>query len=373
MLTVSFIITMALAGTVFVAVNRWQAVSGDRQRIDDRARTLEVLGRIVEQHADTSVDTDQGRQSRPTDVQRRLARPLPAAFNVLGSHNMVVRSSPSPRVTDGVTADIAADIAAWAPSPSPSPSAPWESSPVRPDSQPDHRTDDTIHRYVMRLPIADLSDDHFGLDHYWPTDSISDTRSMDQPAPPSAGDAVTPRSRRSQSSPKSRTPSHTPSRTPRRTPSHAPRRRRLATAAAAIAVVAAVGLASTWNSGGPSPYPATTADAASTAPLPPEVPAAAPSLPLTPGLVVGDVAAFEVAAPFTLDLTADQPSWVQVRNRSGQVLFEQTLQPGESTQVDVDQPVAVRTGNPAGLAVTAGFVPLDHPRPAGQPITLHLG
>jgi hypothetical protein len=90
-------------------------------------------------------------------------------------------------------------------------------------------------------------------------------------------------------------------------------------------------------------------------------------------MVVGDVAAFDVAAPFTLDLAADQPSWVQVRNRSGEVLFEQTLQPGQSTQVDVDQPVAVRTGNPAGLAVTAGFVPLDHPRPAGQPITLHLG
>jgi hypothetical protein len=365
MLTVSFIITMALAGTVFVAVNRWQAGSGDRQRIDDRARTLEVLGRIVEQHADTNVDTDQGRQSRPADVQRRLARPLPAAFNVLGTSDMVVRSSPSPRVTDEVTADVTADIAAWAPSPS----ASRMSRPVRRDVRPDHRTDDTIHRHVMRLPIADLSDDHSGLDHYWPTDSISDTRSMDQPAPPSAGDAVTPLSRRPQSSPKS----HTKSRTPSHTPSHAPRRRRLATAAAAIAVVAAVGLASTWNSDGPSPYPATTADAASTAPLPPEVPEAAPSLPLTPGLVVGDVAAFEVAAPFTLDLAADQPSWVQVRNRSGQVLFEQTLQPGESTQVDVDQPVAVRTGNPAGLAVTAGFVPLDHPRPAGQPITLHLG
>lgn len=372
MLTVSFIITMALAGTVFVAVNRWQAVSGDRQRIDDRARTLEVLGRIVEQHADTSVDTDQGWQRRPTEVQRRLARPLPAAFNVLGSRDMVVRSSPSPRVTDGVTADvaadIAADIAAWAPSPSPSPSAPRESSPVRPDNQPEHRTDDTIHRHVMRLPIAELSDDHFGLEHYWPTDSISDTRSANQPAPPSAwipaggsvspsaGGSVTPLSRR----PQARTP----------------RRRRLATAAAAIAVVAAVGLASTWNSGGPSSGPDTTAEATSTAPLTPEVPETAPappSLPLTPGLVVGDVAAFEVTAPFTLDLAADQPSWVQVRNRSGQVLFEQTLQPGESTQVDVDQPVAVRTGNPAGLAVTAGFIPLDHPRPTGQPITLHLG
>ena len=366
MLTVSFIITMALAGTVFVAVNRWQAVSGDRQRIDDRARTLEVLGRIVEQHADTSVDINQGRQSRPTDVQRRLARPLPAAFNVLGASDMGVRSSPSPRVTDGVAADVAADIAAWAPSPSPSPSpsAPREFNPVRPDNQPEHRTDDTIHRYVMRLPIADLSDDHFGLDHYWPTDSISDTRAATQPAPPSAGGVVTPRSRVPQTS------------APSPAPRSAPRRRRLATAAAAIAVVAAVGLASTWNSGGPSPYPATTADAASTAPLSPEGSGAAPappSLPLPPGLVVGDVAAFEVAAPFTLDLAADQPSWVQVRNRSGQVLFEQTLQPGESTQVDVDQPVAVRTGNPAGLAVTAGFIPLDHPRPAGQPITLHLG
>lgn len=364
MLTVSFIITMALAGTVFVAVNRWQAVSGDRQRIDDRARTLEVLSRIVEQHADTSVDTDQGRQSRPADVQRRLARPLPAAFNVLGSGDMVVRSSPSPRVAADVAADIAADIAAWAPSPSPSPSAPRESSPVRADNQPDHRTDDTIHRHVMRLPIADLSDDHSGLDHYWPTDSISDTRTATQPAPPSAGGVVTPRSRLPQTS------------APSRAPSRALRRRRLATAAAAIAVVAAVGLASTWNSGGPSPYPATTADAASTAPLSPEGSGAAPappSLPLTPGLVVGGVAAFEVAAPFTLDLAADQPSWVQVRNRSGQVLFEQTLQPGESTQVDVDQPVAVRIGNPAGLAVTAGFIPLDHPRPPGQPFTLHLG
>ena len=368
MLTVSFIITMALAGTVFVAVNRWQAASGDRQRIDDRARTLEVLGRIVEQHADSNVDIDQGRQSRPTDVQRRLARPLPAAFNVLGSSDMVVRSSPSPRVTDGVTADVAADVAVWAPSPSPLPSAPRVSRPVRADHQPDHGTDDIIHRHVMRLPIADLCDDHSGLDHYWPTDSISDTRAATQPAPLSAGGVVTPRSRVPQTSAPSRALSGAPSR--------APRRRRLATAAAAIAVVAAVGLASTWSSGGPSPYPAATADAASSAPLPPAVSGAAPappSLPLTPGLVVGDVAAFEVAAPFTLDLAADKPSWVQVRNRSGQVLFERTLQPGESAQVDIDQPVAVRTGNPAGLAVTAGFIPLDHPRPAGQPITLHLG
>ena len=359
---VTFIIIMAVVGIAFIGLSRWQTVGGDRHKLADRARTLDVLGKIVERQSASPIDTTQGVRNRPVDAQRRVARPLPAAFNMLGSSDVITPPPVSPR------RDIPAPV---------------------------------IHRQMLRLTVDDVpvdpcdpastSDTHHSHDSGdnraevtapdgpqhtsdAPRRTLPWLRARTTPAAPMSAAATGPRSNRSPHggvTPQASAPAH------RRTRSRPHRRRQLVTVAAAVSLIAAVGVASNWdamNTGGSTAGPTDAAtpsneSIADTEPLDPP-PA---SIPLAPGMVVGDVAAFDVAAPFTLDLAADQPSWVQVRNRSGEVLFEQTLQPGQSTQVDVDQPVAVRTGNPAGLAVTAGFVPLDHPRPAGQPITLHLG
>jgi hypothetical protein len=373
MLSVSFIITMTAAAIVFIGVSRWHTVSSDRQKLADRARTLDVLGSIVERHAATPVDTGQGVRNRPADAQRRVARPLPAAFNVVGTNGAVVPPPVSPRL-----AHAAGDVKASRPE-APSSASVQTGTGIPAADIPG----DVVHRQMLRLSSVDLPDDPCGpSDHNSRdrSDPTGDLTALDQTAPhrTPTGPAL------SNPQPHGAPLVAVGSSSSRRSPSshgqptiHHHRRRRLATVAAAVSLIAAVGFASNWNSDGDARSASSADDAAASTDepaggaLPPVVPA--PSIPLAPGMVVGDVAAFDVAAPFTLDLAADQPSWVQVRNRSGDVLFEQTLQPGQSTQVDVDQPVAVRTGNPAGLAVTAGFVPLDHPRPAGQPMTLHLG
>jgi len=362
---VTFIIIMAVVGIAFVGLSRWQTMGGDRHKLADRARTLDVLGKIVERQSASPIDTTQGVRNRPVDAEQRVARPLPAAFNMLGSSDVVTPPPVSPR------RDIPAPV---------------------------------IHRQMLRLTVDDVpvdpcdpsstSDTHHAHDSHDPGDNRTEAtapsspqytsdaprrmwpwlRARTTPAASMSAAAAGPRSNPSLHgvvTPQASAPAHLHTR------SRPHRRRQLVTVAAAVSLIAAVGVASNWdatNNGGSTAAPADAATpsnepSADTEPL--ALPPA--SIPLAPGMVVGDVAAFDVAAPFTLDLAADQPSWVQVRNRSGEVLFEQTLQPGQSTQVDVDQPVAVRTGNPAGLAVTAGFVPLDHPRPAGQPITLHLG
>lgn len=369
MLTVLFIITMAAVGIVFVMVNRWQAVSGDRQKLADRSRTLDVLGKIVAQHADTPVDTDKGWQNRPTEVQRRVARPLPVAFNVLGVSGITVVPPVSPRSANARSSgngnanlrySFATDNEATTVTPAESLKPPR--LPAAATQRPSHHHDGVVHRRLLRLSSDDLPPDPDGPQRHATEGPSYDMLTLD------TNDSGTPLTGVGAH--------HGDTSTSSQRHHRRHRRRRLATVAGGVALVAAVSMASNWNANDPTGSPATATDASSQgSPLaiaPPPEPTA-PSVPLTPGLVVGDVAAFEVAAPFTLDLAADQPSWVQVRTRSGQVLFEQTLQPGESTQVNVDQPIAVRTGNPAGLAVTAGFVPLDHPRPAGQPITLHLG
>jgi hypothetical protein len=389
MLSVSFIITMTVATIVFIGVSRWQTVGSDRQKLADRAKTLDVLGSIVDRHAHTPVDTSQGVRNRPVDAQRRVARPLPAAFNVLGPNGAVIPPPISPRLASHDVAGNASGATAASPvSPQPGPNIPAADIPG-----------EVVHRQMLRLSSVDLPDDPCGTTDHDSRDRIDLTgeltgnlTALDKTAPQQDHDgpalpgpqphgvplaAVGPSSSRRSSSSRRPASSRGSLSLPREQSTHLHRRRRLAAVAAAISLIAAVGFASNWNSDGATTSSAASGDTATASDDPvtdavtPASPA--PSIPLAPGMVVGDVAAFDVAAPFTLDLAADQPSWVQVRNRSGQVLFEQTLQPGQSTQVDVDQPVAVRTGNPAGLAVTAGFVPLDHPRPAGQPMTLHLG
>lgn len=95
--------------------------------------------------------------------------------------------------------------------------------------------------------------------------------------------------------------------------------------------------------------------------------------PLLPVATTGDAVTFDVPIPFSLDLAAAAATWVRVQATSGDVLYEGTLAPGDTTSVPVSGPVQVRVGNPGGLLATADGHLLDHPRPPGEPLTLTLG
>jgi cytoskeleton protein RodZ len=80
------------------------------------------------------------------------------------------------------------------------------------------------------------------------------------------------------------------------------------------------------------------------APPPPAVPsAAAPAA----------AAALPPAAGTRIVVRATQPAWIQVRDpRSGQVLLNQTLRPGETWDVPADRPgLLLDTGRAEGLAI----------------------
>ena len=134
--------------------------------------------------------------------------------------------------------------------------------------------------------------------------------------------------------------------------------------------VVAIGVGQRTPDAAPPP-PTNAPDVVEASPLPVEL--GPPTTPLAPVGALGDVVAFEVTPPLSLDLAANQASWVQVRLRGGAVLWEGTLQPGDSTQLSAWGPVDLRTGNPAGLAATVNGRLLDHPRPPGQPLTFAVG
>ena len=58
-----------------------------------------------------------------------------------------------------------------------------------------------------------------------------------------------------------------------------------------------------------------------------------------------------------IQLRATQDSWLQVRERSGEVLFTRTLKPGEVYRVPDRPGLRVRTGNAGGLTVITDGVP----------------
>lgn len=61
--------------------------------------------------------------------------------------------------------------------------------------------------------------------------------------------------------------------------------------------------------------------------------------------------------PSRIQLRATQDSWLQVRERSGEVLFTRTLKPGEVYRVPDRPGLRVRTGNAGGLTVITDGVP----------------
>jgi RodZ C-terminal domain len=59
--------------------------------------------------------------------------------------------------------------------------------------------------------------------------------------------------------------------------------------------------------------------------------------------------------PFTLTMVAKGSCWVQVRQGDGgPVVFEATLQPGETKTVDGTGNLFLRLGNPNNVALTIG-------------------
>lgn len=58
-----------------------------------------------------------------------------------------------------------------------------------------------------------------------------------------------------------------------------------------------------------------------------------------------------------IQLRATQDSWLQVRERSGEVLFTRTLKAGEVYRVPDRPGLRVRTGNAGGLTVITDGVP----------------
>jgi cytoskeleton protein RodZ len=84
----------------------------------------------------------------------------------------------------------------------------------------------------------------------------------------------------------------------------------------------------------PAPTPA---EPVSAAPMPQAVPAATPSA---------------AAVPDTLMLRASEASWVEVRDRDGNVLLSRTLQAGETVGLNGALPLRATIGNVSGTTVT---------------------
>lgn len=104
----------------------------------------------------------------------------------------------------------------------------------------------------------------------------------------------------------------------------------------------------------PPPMPEVSA---SGIPFPAPPPPAAPSSPAPPAASAPPAAAAAALAPSAagtrIVLRATQAAWIQVRDpRSGQVLANQTLRPGETWEVPPDRPgLLLDTGRAEGLAI----------------------
>ena len=141
-------------------------------------------------------------------------------------------------------------------------------------------------------------------------------------------------------------------------PAGRPRRRRLLLIAALILVVL-VGVAA-WQlvrrSG--SETASTPAAPATPAQTHPQVSPSVTSRPRT-----------RPAAPATLLLTAARGScwlWIRVGSSSGQTIYEQTLQSGQSARFGLRRPLWIRLGAPWNLAATLGRRPLSLPAQTGD-------
>jgi len=114
-----------------------------------------------------------------------------------------------------------------------------------------------------------------------------------------------------------------------------------ASAASAAAVVASAPVPA------PAAAPAPVVEAARPAPPPPQVAAAPMPAPAS-------------ASPSTLvQLRADAPSWVEMRDGRGQVLISRIVQPGESVGFDGTLPIKLTIGNAPATKLSFRGKPVD--------------
>ena len=346
MLTLSFLFLTVLVAGAITLISRWQAPGVDARLLSRRGETLNTLAAIVERRAEHPVTT--------------LASPTLPPSNgvvVLGSADGVTPGltptpAPPPPLRPAVNTTVPLTVATER--------GPWQPA-----------TAANLAR-VVQVASVDLPPDPLTPD--------------DDPTPweplPAASSPASTAGGAEHAAAVRRLPQPQGIRHGFPTADRRDRRRRVLAAAAIIMALASVAVALELRRPGTNAPVITeellTGGEVAAATPDTTVPSAtdatpSPTTPLAPTAVNGDEVGFAVLPPFTLDLVADQPSWVRVASIDGTVLAEQTLQPGGSTQVAVTGPVTVRTGNPAGLVVSADGRLLDHPRLPGQPITLAVG
>jgi cytoskeleton protein RodZ len=109
----------------------------------------------------------------------------------------------------------------------------------------------------------------------------------------------------------------------------------------------------------PAPVNATGVSDASVVPQPDkpvagEVPAVPPAVE-QPAASVPETASASASADVPLMLKAQAPSWVQVRNAAGKVVYDHILQPGDVWTVPADNgPYSLTVGNAGGVAFAQG-------------------
>ena len=393
MFLLSLSVAAALAALTVVLAARRAVTRADRVAVLRRRDSLAALALVVERQVQrpvsvprrTTDDADPGattaREGTPADAERRARL---RSFAVVGP----VEQHPPPPAPDPVHAlgDDGRPRHAgrrrrptWPPRPAHRPPTTRRFTPVpKPIVTIDGTREDSVHGDVLPglvgidaelagsdaesvgsgpgLPVT-ASPTRTQPDHRKPADVVRPAPAPHRPAHPTrqmpaAGSVAVPDAE------------------PSATPSAGQRVRRLAAVAAALLAVVAIGVGQRNPDAAP-PVAAANPDVVEASPLPLDL--GPPTTPIAPIGALGDVVAFDVTPPLSLDLAAAQATWVQVRLRGGVVLWEGTLQPGDATQVSAPAAVDLRTGNPAGLATTVNGRLLDHPRPPGQPLTFAIG
>lgn len=118
----------------------------------------------------------------------------------------------------------------------------------------------------------------------------------------------------------------------------------------------------------PAGSPATQANPAPATPPAATQPAGTPP-PVTTHAMVGTPAATAPAAgPNALVLTVQQDSWIEVRG-SGKPLLSRLVRAGSTETVNINEPVTLVVGNPAGVTATLRGANLALPKGNGSPVS----
>ncbi len=92
----------------------------------------------------------------------------------------------------------------------------------------------------------------------------------------------------------------------------------------------------------------------------PGLPSASPApAPLTPGATPPPANATSPAAGHALKFSFRQPSWVEVRDRSGQIIFSQLCQAGTQREIEGKPPFTLVIGNAAQVSLSYNGKPVD--------------